>query len=231
MAFIGIRELSRGVSKVLSDLQGNGEPVIITKQGRPVAALVAVDQERLEDLVLAASPAAAQRRTKADEDLDAGRAVRLADLPDGDAEEDLVGILEAVDRDVTPALAELARTCVGDVVGSVVSAIAPGDAEAEDVAKRVEELNAGLFTRLWKHALHEHISASEKVPKPADVDVAQTTAQDAADQLRVINEPLLATNGMSVDLYEATVASIVQFDQFAHAGEEAREALADTAPA
>jgi prevent-host-death family protein len=227
MAFIGVRELSRAVSKVLTDLQRNGEPVIITKQGRPVAALVAVDQERLEDLVLAASPAAAQRRSKADEDLETGRAVRLADLPDEDADEDFAGIVEAVDRDVAPDVAEIARSCVVDVVGSVVNAIAPGDAEAEDVTKRVEELNAGLFTRLWKHALDEHVAGSVEPPKLAGAALAHTTAQDAANRLRVINEPLVATSGMSVDLYEATVASIVQFDQLAHAHEE----LADTTPA
>src|SRR5689334_20788138 len=80
MAFIGIRELSRRLSRVLDDLQEGGEPVVITKQGRPVAALVSVDAGEIESLVLSAATPFQKRREQADKAVAAGEAVRLSDV-------------------------------------------------------------------------------------------------------------------------------------------------------
>lgn len=49
MRFASVRELSQNPSKFV-DL---GEPVIITKHGRPVRALVPMDEGELEDFILA----------------------------------------------------------------------------------------------------------------------------------------------------------------------------------
>jgi prevent-host-death family protein len=51
---VGIRELKNGLSRYI-DLVRNGEVVIITDRGRPVARLSSVDasQDRLADLVAA----------------------------------------------------------------------------------------------------------------------------------------------------------------------------------
>lgn len=56
MGTIGIRDLSRNTSKVIDEVSSTGRPVIVTKNGRPVAAVIGVDVERMEDFVLANAP-------------------------------------------------------------------------------------------------------------------------------------------------------------------------------
>ena len=87
MTTISIRELGRNPGQVIDEVVRTGRPAIITRHGRPVTALVAVDPDELEDFVLAHAPAFARSRRAADADLRAGR-VRpaeevLADLESG----------------------------------------------------------------------------------------------------------------------------------------------------
>jgi prevent-host-death family protein len=56
MPVIGIRELSRETADVIKELQSSGEPVVITKQGKPVATLMAVDEAEAQNLVLSLAP-------------------------------------------------------------------------------------------------------------------------------------------------------------------------------
>ena len=56
MPTIGIRELSNNTSSVVEEVSRSGRPMLVTKHGKPVAALVAVDEEALLDYVLATSP-------------------------------------------------------------------------------------------------------------------------------------------------------------------------------
>ena len=56
MPTIGIRELSNNTSSVVEEVSRSGRPMLVTKNGKPVAALVAVDEEALLDYVLATSP-------------------------------------------------------------------------------------------------------------------------------------------------------------------------------
>lgn len=49
MKFASIRELSQNPSKLV-DIEG---PIIITKRGRPVRALVSMNEDELEDFILA----------------------------------------------------------------------------------------------------------------------------------------------------------------------------------
>ena len=74
MGTIGIRDLSRNTSQVIDQVSSTGSPMIVTKHGRPVAAVVAVDPDALEDFVLATAPEYATARRAADADLTAGRA-------------------------------------------------------------------------------------------------------------------------------------------------------------
>ena len=73
MGTIGIRDLSRNASRVIDEVSSTGSPMIVTKHGRPVAAVVAVDADDLEDFVLANAPEYAADRRAADADLAAGR--------------------------------------------------------------------------------------------------------------------------------------------------------------
>ena len=78
MPTISIRELGRNPSRVVDDVVRSGRPAIITRHGRPVTAMVAVDADELEDFVLAHAPEFARDRKAADADLHAGQ-VRRAD--------------------------------------------------------------------------------------------------------------------------------------------------------
>ena len=78
MPTISIRELGRNPSRVIDDVVRSGRPAIITRRGRPVTAMVAVDTDELEDFVLAHAPEFTRDRRAADADLRAGR-VRRAD--------------------------------------------------------------------------------------------------------------------------------------------------------
>ena len=56
MATIGIRELANHTSAVVDEVNRTGRPALVTRNGRPVAVLAAIDEEELLDHVLANSP-------------------------------------------------------------------------------------------------------------------------------------------------------------------------------
>jgi len=53
---ITVRELARNTAAVIQEVESSGRPALVTRNGRPVAALVAVDQAALEDWLLARAP-------------------------------------------------------------------------------------------------------------------------------------------------------------------------------
>lgn len=78
MATISIRELSRNPSRAIDEVLETGRPTIITRHGRPVTAMIAIDQDELEDYVLAHAPEYATSMREADRDLRAGNAKNAA---------------------------------------------------------------------------------------------------------------------------------------------------------
>src|SRR3954453_20206452 len=80
---VGIRELSRDTSRVIKRFENTGEPIVVTREGRPIGALVRVDDRQLENLVLATIPGYAEARTTAQEAEEEGR----TQSPDEVAEE------------------------------------------------------------------------------------------------------------------------------------------------
>ena len=253
MAFVGVRELSRGISKTLDQLQRDREPVIITNHGRPVAALVSVDQHNLEDLVLAAAPEAARRRQAADDAIAAGQGTRLADVPsdDGDASgsfdphshEALLAQLKPVHERVlgwepSDEVLHTAAESLVQIVASVLALLRPAEEDAQQVARRVEELNTDIYTRLWTHSFRDAVELRlEEMRREPGITagglvnerVVHATVASAADQLRAINAPLLASDTLSMETYEAGVAALVQFDEVAHHDQASREVTAEAA--
>ena len=73
MATVGVRQLQREASGVVARVASTGRPVVVTRRGEPVAALVAVDPEALEDFILANAPVYVRSMREADLDLVAGR--------------------------------------------------------------------------------------------------------------------------------------------------------------
>lgn len=82
MATVGIRELANNTSAVVDEVARTGRPALVTRHGKPVAALVPVDEEELLDWVLANAPEYVRSMEQADADLAAGRTVAWSDLRD-----------------------------------------------------------------------------------------------------------------------------------------------------
>lgn len=82
MPTVSIRDLARRSSRVVDDVSSSGRPAIITRRGKPVAALIAIDPDELEAFVLANAPEYARSMRDADADLAKGRTRTLADVID-----------------------------------------------------------------------------------------------------------------------------------------------------
>ncbi|MGH7541088.1 MAG: type II toxin-antitoxin system Phd/YefM family antitoxin [Gemmatimonadota bacterium] len=78
MAEIGIKDLKAAASKVIDEVQRGGS-YIVTRRGRPAAAIVPI--EDAEDLVLANADEFIRMRRRGREDYRRGRSVSLKDLP------------------------------------------------------------------------------------------------------------------------------------------------------
>jgi prevent-host-death family protein len=87
MPTISIRDLGRRPSQVVDEVVRTGRPAIVTRHGRPVTAMVALDPDELEDYVLAHAPEFVRATGAADADLRDGRARPatevLAELEEG----------------------------------------------------------------------------------------------------------------------------------------------------
>lgn len=70
-----IRDLRLATSRVLS--RSRNGPVVVTKRGRPVAAILALGREELEDFLLENHPRYRARLEEAERDLLHGRMVSL----------------------------------------------------------------------------------------------------------------------------------------------------------
>ena len=80
MATVTIRELGRQVSGVVSEVRTTGRPTFVTHRGTPVAVLLPLDAEQLEDYVLANAPEYVASMHAADEAVERGDpGVALAD--------------------------------------------------------------------------------------------------------------------------------------------------------
>jgi prevent-host-death family protein len=69
---IGIRQLSRQTAEVFDALEKTGEPVVIARHGKPIAALIQIDESRLTELIVASTPEFVDDWRAADEALARG---------------------------------------------------------------------------------------------------------------------------------------------------------------
>jgi prevent-host-death family protein len=69
---MGIREFARHVSRYVEQVERTGRPLVLTRHGKPVAALIAIDAADLEDFVLAHAPNFVANLRDADRELAAG---------------------------------------------------------------------------------------------------------------------------------------------------------------
>jgi prevent-host-death family protein len=84
MSTVSIRQLANQASAVVDEVARSGRPAVVTKHGKPVAAVVAIDQEALEDWVLANAPEFVANMAEADAEI--ARGVHGTPLDDALAE-------------------------------------------------------------------------------------------------------------------------------------------------
>lgn len=150
MATVGLRELSRETRKVIEELEESREPVLIVRRGEPIAALITVDAENANEMLLASLPEFVAERERADKELEAGRTRPLSDvMAEIEAEEGAGGAeeeLEEADRveDLVAAWRErLASPEFGPPIAEAIGAeFEPAEVE------RIGALNRELFESL-----------------------------------------------------------------------------------
>lgn len=80
MVTVNVRELARNTSKVIDDVAKRRKPTLVTRAGRPVAAVVPIDADALEDWILANAPEFVEGMRLADEEMRRGETVAFDDL-------------------------------------------------------------------------------------------------------------------------------------------------------
>ena len=80
MQTYGIRELQRRSSEIVDELERSRRPALVTRHGKPVAVLSPIDEDALEDFILANAPAYVASMAEAEEDAREGRTRLLADV-------------------------------------------------------------------------------------------------------------------------------------------------------
>lgn len=56
MASINVRELARNTSKVINDVSKRNQSMLVTRDGLPVAVLIPIDADALDDWILSNAP-------------------------------------------------------------------------------------------------------------------------------------------------------------------------------
>lgn len=80
MAVINMRELARNTSQVVDDVHRSGQAALVTRAGKPIVAMIPIDEDAIADWVLAQSPAFKSSLRTADVDLERGRAVTFEEF-------------------------------------------------------------------------------------------------------------------------------------------------------
>ncbi len=101
MGVISIRDLANRAGRVVDEVVRSRRPAVVTKRGRPVAALVPLDEEAFLDWVLVNAPEFTGARVDADRSHNEGtwRGVelgRVADVIEDDAS--LESLIEETER-------------------------------------------------------------------------------------------------------------------------------------
>ena len=165
MPAMGIRALLRDAKAVFERIEQDQEPVLITRRGRPFAALVPVDPENAEALILSSAPELVESRRRAENSRAEGRTISLEDaLRDLDVD-------EAAEADEGVESAEL-----GGLVDAIQGPL-PGLAKVIGIerAEEVDRLATQRVEKFTSDLLHDVVDA-ELVPPDEIADLVATVA-------------------------------------------------------
>ncbi len=80
MPVVNVRELSRRTGQVVSAVTRTRRPTLVTRAGKPVAAVVPIDPGAIEDWILANAPEFVASMEEADRDLRTHRVIPLDEV-------------------------------------------------------------------------------------------------------------------------------------------------------
>jgi prevent-host-death family protein len=183
MSVVGIRELLRNPSEVLARLDiGGAEPIVITRHGKPVAALVAADERRLEQLMLSSAPTVIEAAHEAENAVSEGRTSSLGDLLDDDLDEaapmTAMAAGEEAAGDLHRALAQIARDVAAEVELSPALSVAPHATVSPSEAGVLQEVAASVI----ETTLHESLATARQRALALMDYTAQTAPTSPSDR-------------------------------------------------
>ena len=118
MDTVGVRDLANRASAVLEQLEETGRPVLVTRHGRPVAVLSAIDEEAFHDYVLASAPEFVRDRSEAEDRWARGE-------QDGTPLEDVIAEFDHEQADSGPHVANGLMSAVVAVITLVLFSFYP----------------------------------------------------------------------------------------------------------
>jgi prevent-host-death family protein len=230
MAFVGIRTLSRETSRVIQEFEETGEPVILTREGKPIGALVPVDERQVEEMVLATAPefqaapegepgseivslgeVAAERGLALDEDQQALAAPvdeELHELATEAAEFEVKSVVDLLSEPLAEEVLTAARAEIGTLNGEIMATFKEGEFDPDE-KRELTEATAALYGRMLPRHLFPalgQVGALGQAPNPgAYYKVSYEANRSTGDLVRKINRSMRIEGQDSVPAYAAAV--------------------------
>lgn len=259
MPFIGIRDLSRETSRVIKEFEQTGEPVVVTREGRPIGALMPISEAQLQDLALASAPqfgapsaapggsgeggesgatrslreAAAERGIELEQEESSEPEIEeaeIAQLPMAAAESELESITTILSPLLATKVLSAAKADIAAAYREALAAIDVKEAEQGEV-REVTDATAGLYGHLFRCSFQDAIGRAEA---PAAVLGASQTAGRA---LQKMNRSMIKVPDLTLHDYLACIRAVeVAWEQGVFRvedeedEEEAHPELAEPAP-
>jgi prevent-host-death family protein len=208
MAFVGIRELSRDTSRVIREFEENGEPVVVTREGRPIGALVPISEEQLEDLALATAPqfrapsvaSGEGGETRPLREAATERGIDVEELREADAEAELEWVDEILREPIARLVRTAAYTEIAEVNREALAAVDHDDlqeSEVRELTRATTAFYAGALRLYLRNALGQH-----ELPPP---DAVLHASHHAGTALREMNRSMIAVPDLSARAYVASM--------------------------
>jgi antitoxin (DNA-binding transcriptional repressor) of toxin-antitoxin stability system len=225
MAIVGIRDLNRDTKGVVERLLETGEPVILTRQGQPIATILPLDRHRVNDLVISTAPELVQTMRRAEEQFEAGETRSLDDVS-AERVTRRAGEKQAVSE--LPAGEELASSAAAQVTDLVMDEAkrsgvlaAEGDEREAELVDTIRRVNHSLFVaamaaenlRAVESALGSASAEGATAPEPAAL--ADLASRHVININRALLNPFVGSHELTLVDYvdklrdaSATVAAV-----------------------
>ncbi len=171
MPVVGLRDLSRKTHGVVEQLEKDGEPLVITRHGKPIAILSSVSEEQAAPLAFAIAPQLVADRERAAEEIEAG---------EGESASDLLAEFEAEDEGREPEADKI--EIPNSLIDQLVATVTESHPRATAMSPRERELLNEYIGVLAEGSI---LSVLERVRNVNSNLLAEVGAEPAEAQERV----------------------------------------------